>query len=422
MKSAVRGDGTKPPRARGRPWYWVALGVVLGVIALLTLRPTDANVVTNAAWCLICPLLSVRDIVLNVALFVPLGWCLARLRISMSRVVMVGAALSLAIEILQWLVIPGRDASLLDIITNTMGAAIGGWMAPRVRQAIAPSRASARALAIGWATAWAVQLAVTSWSLAPDFPDARLYWGQWAHVFPTTVPFSGTVRSFRVNSLPIPDDSLAHQAALYSSLEAHGIHARLEIVQGHDVAGRAQIAGLVDGKGNLLIGMMQDGCDYRFIVRMRGERLGLNAPTALFAGDCSHAGEPTTLEGDASRRGLTLTLIRGPFSESAGAVLGVTSGWTLLAPFDRMLRWERSLSAIWALAWALPLAWWMARSGFPRRLAGGLYWSTMLGLALLTSKVSGLAGPGIPEIVGMVLASWPLFRDPRPLSGAGAWA
>ena len=40
----------------------------------------------------------------------------------------VGFAVSLAIELTQvWL--PGRDSSLLDLTTNTMGSAIGGAMA-----------------------------------------------------------------------------------------------------------------------------------------------------------------------------------------------------------------------------------------------------------------------------------------------------
>jgi VanZ family protein len=81
--------------------------------------------------------LSVSDIVLNVLGFVPFGFLIGlRLRVTgrlstsrrLSLTAAAGFAASLVIEAAQtWL--PGRDSSLLDLVTNTVGMAIGGAMA-----------------------------------------------------------------------------------------------------------------------------------------------------------------------------------------------------------------------------------------------------------------------------------------------------
>ncbi|HET7241044.1 MAG TPA: VanZ family protein, partial [Gemmatimonadales bacterium] len=61
------------------------------------------------------------DVFLNLLLFVPLG---AGLRLAgwRWRSVVLGAALvSFTVELLQYTVVTGRDASLSDLLTNTTG-------------------------------------------------------------------------------------------------------------------------------------------------------------------------------------------------------------------------------------------------------------------------------------------------------------
>lgn len=83
------------------------------------------------------------DVTLNLLGFVPFGFlvCLRLLATGKSSprgclffAIAVGFAVSLAIELTQvWL--PGRDSSLLDLTTNTVGSAIGGAMACRYGRA-----------------------------------------------------------------------------------------------------------------------------------------------------------------------------------------------------------------------------------------------------------------------------------------------
>lgn len=82
----------------------------------------------------------------NVLMFIPLGF-LAPLRWrsfdSVGRVILASAAFSVGIELLQWVLPTGRQASVTDVITNTAGGMIGYGLLCGLRP-IARKRASRR--------------------------------------------------------------------------------------------------------------------------------------------------------------------------------------------------------------------------------------------------------------------------------------
>jgi glycopeptide antibiotics resistance protein len=117
------------------------MGVIawLGVIGWMTLRPlptVDGSVFfvpfvdTWQQMRDVGDRLALRAAGGNVLLFIPFGVLVAaasaRTPKRIWQTVVIGAALSAAIELSQWLVIPGRSPSIDDIILNTTGAAIGG--------------------------------------------------------------------------------------------------------------------------------------------------------------------------------------------------------------------------------------------------------------------------------------------------------
>jgi VanZ family protein len=73
-----------------------------------------------------------RDLVLNVVVFVPLGWLLGQAvgRTPVAAIWAIGVAsgvaalLSLTVETVQYF-IPTRYSSILDVLANTAGAAVG---------------------------------------------------------------------------------------------------------------------------------------------------------------------------------------------------------------------------------------------------------------------------------------------------------
>jgi glycopeptide antibiotics resistance protein len=81
------------------------------------------------------------DIVLNVLLFMPIGaWAAVRLgRRWMAAAIIAGAVLSIGIETAQALEGVGRFASATDVLTNTIGTALGFLVGLRVGRSDAPT-------------------------------------------------------------------------------------------------------------------------------------------------------------------------------------------------------------------------------------------------------------------------------------------
>lgn len=130
-----------------RSWIvWVLLGYLLGAAIILVLPVVYSGVVIRI-WSWLRDGLGLTgfgagwvEFVANVALFLPLGLLLT-LCVRRPWVGFVGAvALSAAAEFVQ-LMIPGRVASLRDVVANALGAAVGALIAWLII-AIARSRAA----------------------------------------------------------------------------------------------------------------------------------------------------------------------------------------------------------------------------------------------------------------------------------------
>jgi glycopeptide antibiotics resistance protein len=85
--------------------------------------------------------LALAEIAANVLLFLPLGIALSIRSpgLPVSRVVLMGAALSLAVELLQGAGIAGRTAQVTDVLMNTLGTWLGWQLIGVLRRAAAVS-------------------------------------------------------------------------------------------------------------------------------------------------------------------------------------------------------------------------------------------------------------------------------------------
>ncbi len=96
----------------------------------MTLRPAGSAVRINLVPDLGGADFSAFDTLANVAVFLPLGLILAAAVWRVLPTIGVGLAVSLTVEVLQFIVDVGRAADINDVITNTAGAALGwtiGW-------------------------------------------------------------------------------------------------------------------------------------------------------------------------------------------------------------------------------------------------------------------------------------------------------
>src|SRR5450432_3811762 len=133
---------------------WIA-GLLF--IAALTLTPQFAATKSPPSLCVLCGERAGLDTVLNVLLFIPFGFGMRLAGMSRRRAFAIGLVTTITVELLQ-LVIPGRDTSLGDIITNSSGGLIGILCADIWRVVLIPSRRDATRLAIGWTLLWVLVL------------------------------------------------------------------------------------------------------------------------------------------------------------------------------------------------------------------------------------------------------------------------
>jgi glycopeptide antibiotics resistance protein len=114
----------------------LALGGWLIALLFMTLRSAGSSARLNLVPDLGGRYFSAFDTFANVAVFLPLGLVLAAAAWRAVPVVALGMAVSVAIELTQYLLDIGRSADINDVITNSAGAALGfclGWAIRRAR-------------------------------------------------------------------------------------------------------------------------------------------------------------------------------------------------------------------------------------------------------------------------------------------------
>lgn len=129
--SAPRRNALAGASAAARGWAWallIAYTLALGVIALWPTH-VDAPAAPLLEWLIErVPGLSYRrvEFAANVALFLPLGLLLTLIVRPSLRYLVLPAAIVVTVSIESWQSLgDGRTATLLDVVANTTGAALG---------------------------------------------------------------------------------------------------------------------------------------------------------------------------------------------------------------------------------------------------------------------------------------------------------
>jgi hypothetical protein len=191
----------------------LALLLSVALIGVLTLTPggqllavSDGRSVWQRVSCVTCPATWLADIVSNIVLFVPFGAALLAARVSLVRAILIGAAASLAIELLQLTGVPsGRAPALADLVSNTLGTAVGAVCVRQLAALLRPEQGTAQRLRAVWTLACALMLLGSAMAMAPAMPVRA---GQ--SVAPSVLPFTpgygwfaAAAHDARVNGVPI---------------------------------------------------------------------------------------------------------------------------------------------------------------------------------------------------------------------------
>ena len=404
----------------------VALLMVL-VIGVATLLPARAPIPRRVAALCIgwCDDTRAADLVLNILLFAPLGFAGRLAGIRSRTVIFAGAAFSLCIELLQWRVIPGRDASILDVFANSLGTAVGVLLAAYIGLLVRPGCRAATRLVLAGALVWCGALFAAAWAVRPA-PTSKPFWGQRTPQLSEPLPYGGEVMRARVNGEDLPSNRLVHDEAIRESLRQGMLHLDVQVRPDRLTRLSSTIIRIADEDQREILRLSQRRGDIVFSMRLNATRLRLRTPSVTLASAFGTAPAAPSSEADVSvdvRDGLVrLASTRAGESRQVQLALTPALAWTFFVPWNYSLGPSGLVFTwLWLAAPLLPVGFWMMRlRGCP-----GAGWP--IGFALITLVVSLVSAPRLFGLPPMHLSHWlaaaaglgigwvtALWREPLP--------
>lgn len=347
----------------------LATALALATILLVTLRaePAQADRAAETAWhCVVCGEAGVTDVLLNLLLFVPFGIGLRAIGASWWQAAVFAGMVTCAIEVAQANLLAGRDASLGDVLANTIGGLLGwgawGWRG-RLR---APSPALARSLSAALLVATTATWLLTAWGLQPEGSPDRPWVGQRTRVWSGHDPFPGALGLATISDIEIPNGPLISRPVL-----ARGFTLSLLLMRQDSTTPTRPVSLLrvVDGRGAPQLSVAQQGEALLLSSRVRASRWRVRTPTWRFEDAMRLATDvPWSLEWQWHPDRVELrsgsTRVNSEVS-TRELPLSVGLGWAYLHPFAAAIgQSARWWTAAWLALWFLPLAWclrWLTR-------------------------------------------------------------
>jgi hypothetical protein len=344
-------------------------GALAAGIATLTPYPEDSERVdVIPPTCIVCGEMGGTDVVANLLLLAPFATGLVLLGARTGQVTMVAGLATLAIETAQIAWIPGRDASLSDLLTNTTGATITAFLVWHRAWLLAPAPALARRLVVAGLAAWCGLEVLGAWALHPSLPPTH-YWAQWAATLPHLDRFTGRVLGAQLDGVFLPPGSLSAAAEMRNRLAHDEVRLTASVVTGRVPVELAPIVSIHDERRREMLLLGQRGDQAVFRVRTRVNDLRFR-PTAI-----GIAGAIPSQPGDTLH--LTASYARGRYSLEVEGRSGTRSQtlraspnwmWSFFVPFEHYgIGLEVYVfTALWLGGLLAPVGYWAGKSGTGR--------------------------------------------------------
>lgn len=410
---AKRGADPSPDQggeARSSPPAWpgwltyptpdAAARLVRGVVAVawlvglgvLTLTPNGGGTARIVSFCFFCGDRGVADALLNIVLFVPLGFLVGRRRGALVALT-AGVAVSLAMEMGQ-LLLRGRCSNVGDLVWNGLGAWLGASCLPWLRGWLStPPSLPARAVAVGLPTTWILLGGIL---LRPTPIDSGFEFDDGASLVPSAVAEEDHVALVPVR----PDDASKHRledASMDRSADGEW-RLRATTVRRPSVRRLMPIVVAYGAEGVPIRVVGADGGDLVLWQRTWAEVVGLDhANQRLWSGLSEHpVGSVLTIgASDTDARGLCLAVEE---REVCGLGTSPARTWTILRSGEHA---PERFKLLVDIAWMVTLT-------FSIGLLGGSARGTLTSagvfalLVLAVPHLTPLVGAGWPELTGIV--------------------
>ena len=380
MSDAHRTSRSLGSRA-ARAFIFMAAAVVL----FATLYPMESTAESGNIACIICGDRGLADAIVNVVLFIPLGGAVALTGRSALVALALGGALSCGVELAQITLIPGRDASLGDLVFNTLGAAAGVAIVTTSRWWLGYDRLRASRLSLLAAVFAAAIIAGTGLLFVPRMPEGA-YFVMWRPVLRHLAPYVAPVRSATVGGDPVLPGRIDKPTRLRELLRA-GAPIRVGAVAAPRTSRQAAMFTIYDERKREIVLVGPDRDDLVFRMRMRSASAWLDQPDLRVVGGWRDLVPGSEINVTARRSGRNYCVGFGPQPPcSSGFSAGM--GWAIFL-YDE--NWPASVRS------ALNV-FWLALLGFPVGFWARRRWESLCALAVFAAAVVVL-----PAWVGLLI-------------------
>lgn len=335
---------------------FAALLAALSIIASMSLSPGSDAVPTDAPVAFFGERAG-ADALLNVVFYVPLGLALGWLPLRVWAGLLVGILVTLTMETLQ-LAIPGRFASLSDLVANTTGTAAGIALIRTYPVWAVPPPAVASRLSLTASVAFAGVCFATAYLMTPELPEG-VYVGQWTpDLGQYEEPYGGRVHSVKIGAHLLPSTTVPGSEGVRTLLlteEPLVISART----GPPPASLSPLFRLVRKRRTPVLSVGVDGSDLALEVRMRASDWRLTRPSLYAPGIMSGVQAGSDVRIEVWKAGSSICVAVDSRTDcTLTPTLG--SGWRLLLdPAPGSPRVLRLLSFSWLFLLALPTGLWL---------------------------------------------------------------
>lgn len=354
------------------------------LVLLATLYPTEATGGASSYECVLCGERAIADALVNVILFLPLGAALALPGRRLVVALALGAALSCGVEIAQISLIPGRDASPVDFVFNTLGAAIGVAIIRTSRWWMGQDCTHASRLSLAAAFATLAVVTGTGLLLTPHLPAAR-YAVMWNPVLRHLEPYDGTVLSATIDGEPLPARRIENTARIRQQLSTN-VTLRVDAISAAARSRQAAMLAIYDEFKREVMLIGPDRHDLVFRLRTRSASWWLDQPSIRIVDGWRSVVPGSSIMVTARRAGRAYCVGFGPEPPcSSGFTAGM--GWTILQRMERLPALVRSsLNALWLAILGAAVGFWFR-----------MRWESFAALAVFAAAIAV-----VPRYVGLL--------------------